>query len=1471
MLVLLSVPALSLLFLQNRHMQTIISRFAADKLSEELGTTISLSSVNYSFFNRIQVRDLYIEDQRGDTLLYSEITRFRLKTLNPSKAGIEIRKILLENARIYFATDSSGRLNLEFITDRIRNMGKKDGSGSTLIIKEIEAVNSVYRQKFNTGKPPSYGIDFTDLEVNPVHALVKDLEIKGDTVRMNIDRLEGREKSGFVLENFSSGLLLTSFSMEFTDVSLEAPESELHLPLIGFSFNDWRAFQHVYDSVNIHFIAEPSSFTLGDLAYVVPVFEGFSQPVMLEGELSGKFSDLRSRNLKIIFNNHSRVDLSMIMIGLPDVRNTLMHFSFTELSTSLDDFNQVFRSAGLQPLNLPETIDPSGEIVYKGKFTGYPDDFVAFGHLATELGDMVLDLSIKPDTGNSLIYHGKLETEGFKLGKLLDREDLIGDIDMNVFVDGRIRDAVASGEMDGEIASLIFNDYRYRNIQIKGALSNRKFDGYFTVRDPNIQMEFTGKMDFTTEIPVFNFTADVSRARPYFLNLDDNDPDFFASFLLKTNFSGKKLDEINGNIRLINSFFGRNDKQLQVYDLTLEAQNTAQKNHFSLRSDLVDAEMNGRFSLSSLPGSMKNMINHYIGLFPPEDIQQDSTAWFDFDVELKNLAPLMDFFFPDYQVSNYSTVKGHYDLANDHLSTTCNIPYFYLGKNRFNDFRLITDSDSVSFHAQSSLSSIRLSSGPVFEKPELNLYARDGSSWFDMNWMNRDSVRNSGEFRASGRPVPSVYPGKKAFSVDIFPSRLYFEDSLWNVSRASLLIDSSYFSVDSLILQGNNQAFLASGAMSEKKGDRLNLEFNKVNLGLLSSFVKNLPFTLGGIIDGGIEFRKENGRPVILSDLNAENFEMNGTLIGNTSLSAIWDDAQNKLSLKADGRRDKFQTLDIRGDYFPLSDRLDFDLQLNKIGISLLAPYFSAFAEDLKGEADVTATLDGTLRNPEINGTGKFDRCSMKIGYLQTVYSFSDRIRIYKNNFFFDNFLIQDEFRNNARLTGNITHNLLQDIRMNLNFTAENFRFLNTTSDDNDTFYGTVFGTGNIRFSGPVDMIRIDISARSDKNTFFYLPLYTASEVHQNDFITFIRSEADSLASDTPKEDEGIGLVMNIELTVTPDANVQLIFDPKVGDIIEARGEGKLLMTYDEKGDFKMFGEVGIEKGDYLFTLQNVINKKFEVKPGGSISWNGPPENANINLQAVYPLRVAPYNLSPEAEADESLKKRIPVECVITLMGDLMQPSITPAIEMPTADPETRNLLTNATGSEEELMKQFISLMVINNFNSVNTQGGNQGGDLTPIAAGYTTASELFSNQLSNWISQLNENFDMDINVRPGYEEVTSTELEVALTYQMFDERLIISGDVDYGTTTPTKPSSIVGNFNMEFKLNNNISVKGFNRANDDLLIETAPYTQGIGVFYREEFDTFSELRDKYKAILSGEKKKRKKKASESTGEELNE
>jgi hypothetical protein len=310
---------------------------------------------------------------------------------------------------------------------------------------------------------------------------------------------------------------------------------------------------------------------------------------------------------------------------------------------------------------------------------------------------------------------------------------------------------------------------------------------------------------------------------------------------------------------------------------------------------------------------------------------------------------------------------------------------------------------------------------------------------------------------------------------------------------------------------------------------------------------------------------------------------------------------------------------------------------------------------------------------------------------------------------------------------------------------------------------------------------------------------------------------------------------------------------------MKGNGSGNIQILITPQSEFSMFGEYVIESGEYLFTLQNIINKRLRVQQGGNITWNGDPTEAVIDMHAIYNAMATPGVLVPQPP--EYLNNRMPVECHLIMTGNLLRPVISFDIQMPDAETETRNILRNAISTEEELTKQFLSLLVMNNFSSISSYGGSgmtaaTGKDMAGIA-GLTTASELLSNQLSNWLSQISNDVDIGLNYRPG-DEISSEQIEVALSTQIFDDRVSIRTNFDVTPQTPTSPvspetSAIAGDFDVDVKITQNgkLRFKAYNRYNHDQLYKTSPYTQGVGFVYREDFNNLGELGRRYLEAIS--------------------
>jgi hypothetical protein len=417
---------------------------------------------------------------------------------------------------------------------------------------------------------------------------------------------------------------------------------------------------------------------------------------------------------------------------------------------------------------------------------------------------------------------------------------------------------------------------------------------------------------------------------------------------------------------------------------------------------------------------------------------------------------------------------------------------------------------------------------------------------------------------------------------------------------------------------------------------------------------------------------------------------------------------------------------------------------------------------------------------------------------------------------------------------------------------------LNTKPKDNNLFYGTAYATGVTTIKTGSSSLSFDISAKTGRYTKISIPLNSSETISEYSFITF--TDADSLAREAtntktspPATNTVLGMDLNIDLEITPDAEVKLIFDEKVGDEITGTGSGNLNIKLDQKGNFGIYGDYTIEGGTYLFTLKNILNKKFKVENGGKISFNGDIDNAEIDMKAIYTANALLSTLLQ----DDKYNERTDVECQINLSGKLFNPVVRLDIYLPRADESTRSLVKNSITTEEELSRQFLYLLVMNSFYS-NTSSSNQGSSTTQTgtSAMAVTTTEMVSNQLSNWLSQISNDFDVGFNYRPGgYTDINPSEVELAFRTQLLNDKVTINGNFDVrGANSSTNTDNLTGDFEVEYKLTEKIRLKVFNRFNNPYAGKQSDYTQGFGIFYRQEFDKFSNLfRKKEKSDMKKE------------------
>ena len=1464
MLVVISVPTVLLIVINNNKVQNVIAQRVTVMLSEKLGNHISTGAIRVSWFNRVIINDLLVTDVRGDTILSAPELVGRLGLFTFSSRNIEVRKVALNRADIRFAIDPETEvINIKSIIEQLKS---KDTTSNrpkwTFEMRTIELNDC--RFTFRNVKKQSdrpLGMNYADLDVSHINMTISNFH-PGDSlggVKFRIRRLSCLEKCGLDLKFMSTDFEVNRQCLSFKNTRIVTSLSELRAKDISFHFDSFQdvSGKDFISKVEMSVDIQSSEVTFADISQFVPYFKTYSDKVAVAGKVTGTVENLNGEKMAVHFGDMTQINGNFDLKGLPNIRSTLIYADVTHLATCPADIERIqLKRSPSGHVNLSATIHQFSTIGFKGNFTGFFDNFVTYGTFTTNLGNLSTDLSIKPvtDAGidTTFTFRGELKTERFHLGKLLTQPSM-GEMTMSGMVEGS---AAARGKInalvEGRIESIDLRGYEYRNIAINGAVNNRMYDGQLSIAEPNIKMDFSGKVDLTNPIPAYDFWANVERARLYNLKLVNTDTSSFAAFSIKAAFSGTNIDNLSGELELNNSLLRRNSREIEINNLLLFTKSIRDTNRFILSSDILNAEIWGEYQFLKLPESFLSLVKNFAPAWVPASVNPDSLSHnnFRFEVKFKDTQKLTNFFVNEFRVLPDTRLEGVYNPKQRDVHFSLNVPSMRLGNKQWRGLYINGSIEDSTFVMESNCSAFRMNKNMSFENFFVSSRIRGDSVALDLRWNNWDTVLYKGAIRSKIFFLKN--PKQKMPVIHIFssPGQMVTAGDVWELTHNGISIDSAFIKFNDIRAKKDDQEILVSGAISRKEEDKLRITVKNLDLSVVNTAMQFDKLQFGGIANGSASLSNLYDVPVFVSDILIHDFSLNNNRFGATNLTASWNSSNRSVRIDAESILNDLRTMLVKGNYFISNQALDFDVSLGNISVGILQPYLENVFTGIEGMLSGKMKLSGAIDKPLLNGSIDMQQAALTLDYTKTRYHFSGIATVKDNVILFKNLEMFDRFSNSCKITdGSISLANLKEITFDMDFHANNLEVLNTRERDNDLFYGRAFATGNIHIKGkPLDMY-LDIVAKTERNTQFYIPLSSSDEITKTNFITFVdhtpRAQKhptellrrrNVTTSNEPLPERKFTL--NINMDVTPDAETQLIFDPTIGDIIRARGSGNLKLNI-ANNQFNMFGTYAIERGDYRFTLKNLLNKMFTIEQGGVITWNGDPMGALLNIKAIYTARPSLYDLMN----DENFKRAVPVECELQITNKLTNPNIKFNLEIPNAEQEVRSFLNAATNSEEEMARQFISLVAFNRFfpdPNQSTSNGSSGSGFETM--GLATATEFLTSQLGYMLS--NDNVNFDFTYRPGTYE-TGHNVGGGISTNQWNFH------VDYNVAAENSDYAM-GDFTFDYKLNKSgkLRFKAFNRTNARYLSQN-PYTQGVGFLFRQDFNQLKDLFKRKKDPIS--------------------
>ncbi|MBS1744356.1 MAG: translocation/assembly module TamB domain-containing protein [Bacteroidetes bacterium] len=1558
MLILLVLVLYGLLHLPP--VQTWLVKQVASSFSQKLHTRVTIKSVDFSFFDKLDVQGIMIEDKSKDTLLYAGAARVRITDWFFFKDHITLHYVGLNDAVVnmnrsdsvwnyqflldYFSSPSSGKktsggIEFDFKEADCKNIrfNRKDGwigqnmiasmtalnvtfdsvdltkqkiiinqvsvnglhfgledytgkkppsnkttpvagtendtlhpstndKGWTIAVKKMRVQNGSFSNEQETTREPyTDRFDGQHMLISAINGEIENVLLKDDTLTANIS-LAAKEKSGFEIKKINAAVKFTAEIMEFKDLDLVTNNSHLrnYYSMRYENFNeDMQNFLH---NVRLEGRFIDSELSSDDLAYFAPELASWKRTLYFSGNAKGSIDNLTARDMRIKSGN-TFVDGDISLRGLPDITGTFIDFKGNMLHTTYNDLVSFIPS--LKNIRQPN-LARLGNIYYKGNFTGFINDFVTYGTLRSDLGTATTDINMKLPENRPPAYSGRLNTENFRLGAFMGTDEL-GNISLSGAVKGSgftLKDLNAN--FNGSIKQIEFNDYNFRNIELNGKFEKKQFNGHLTIDDPNLKINsLDGMLSLAGKKEIaFNLNADLAYA--HLKNIRFTKDDFTLSGLFALNFTGNNIDNFLGTAKLYNASLTHDSTRLSLDSLTLSSFIRDEKKYLSLQSNEIDAELMGQFKILELPDAFKLFLNRYYPAYIPKPTYALSDQHFNFDIRTRQVDEYIRLLDKRLSGFNYSTVNGHLNLANSELIINADVPDFAYDGKTFTNTRLKGYGNGDTLKADVSMDDIGINDSLHFPGANLQLSANNDISEIHLK-TSAGKTLNDAELNAT---VQTYADGVK---IHFSPSSFIINDKKWLLENdGELTIRKNYLDANEIKFINDRQQISISTELDDVT-DKTHIvaKLTNVNVGDFTPFAFKDP-SVKGLLTGTAIVRDPFGKTAIEFKGRGDSLYLNDKYIGNSSLEASANTVTGLIKYKASSD-DSSNLFVAEGTYDYLDstgNALNLDFMGKRVNINILEPYMESIFSKMNGWAQTHLKIYSKNGKEYITGKATLLEDTITVNYTKCRYTLSNQeINFNEDEIDLGHLLIKDSLKNDGALTGKISHHFFSDLSFkNVNLQTGKLVLLNTTKLDNADFYGYVIGRANVDISGPTTNLVMDIEGQPSAldSSHIYLPTGSSSkEAGTVDYIEFVQfgSEMQDV-----KSVNSTNIVVNLNLKATPTCKIDVILDEETKDIIKGQGNGNINIRVGNKEPLTIRGKYELTKGEYTFNFQTFLKKPFTLD-NGSITWNGDPYLANIDIEAQYLAKNV--DISPLTTTGKLVQKE-DIIIKANLTGNLKEPQVKFHFEIPGTREASKDLivvkrLTDFENDQNEMNKQVASLLLFNTF-IIGDQNFLSGGNT--LAAVTTSIGGMISNWLTGVFNKqlekaTNGKLSTYIDIDPTLDlQKNASQLQASVRAGLrvlFSSRLVllIGGNLDYNNSAYTqqleKKGLVTPDISIEWLLNKEgtVRVVGFNRSSVDFTLNQRNRS-GVQLTYRKDVNKVGDLFKSKKRLAAEEAKKQK-------------
>ena len=1432
------------LLLNSPRIQQRVSVWVATELENHIGTRVSLGGVRWLLPNDIIIDSLAIDDQEGEPLIVVGRMAAKVEWM----PLIRHHQLSVRNIRLFspdiniYETDNEKVYNYQFLIDAFASKEKKKSTDLSLRVNTL-----ILRD----GKLKFQKKEKTPLAISDLSTQLALKTLSTDSVSLIVRHLEFKEQSGLQLNDLYFRFVGNRQGATLANFQMNLPHSSLCLDTIWASYS----MDDIGNSLIIKGGILPSSHIApSDLSFALPQIKGLTEQVYLGGNFIGNPSRASIKALDI-HTAHRHLSIRA------DARLSLSDSISSKPSSISLNLKEASITKGLWPL-----LASSAPEFYKH----IPQEVVRTGNITTK-GDIQIegkqagiDLEVRSDVGNLIArfdldnkgrYKATLNGDSLNIAQVIPTSPLAStnvalqaegqwDLSQRLTI-SEIQESLTS-DIRATLTHTQLLGYEYEHIALNGSYATKDYRANLILTDPYGHLDLQATYNARGRMPHYTMTLDADSLDLQAIGFIDLHEGNTFSTRLTADLHGHDIDHIVGKITVDSLAMHRPTDDYVIKEMALYASDPEGK-MLSLKSDFMDATLRGELTYRSLINSLLGHLHHSLPSLcqnhEHEDV--DNTNLCLASIEVYNTTPLRELL-----LLPISTIgKAKFDIlvndASGELKATASIPQVDYNENLIKGLTLDLHSTSQGLDLYAG-ATLHNEGSPALTA---SLATKASSDVADLAflWNSNPIGAFEGVLRTQAILTTNT-EDKLCIDIKTDSTSVILNHSEWAFDPFRMSISPERICIDSLHFASATQHLSANGIIADNETDTLLVNFHNLDLGYLLTLVKLQGISFDGDVSGAAEIANLYAeQPHIEASITAQDFVFCEGALGDVDGRIHWNQDESQLQFIANVWEDPKHTTIVDGHVDFAEDELWIDIAADSTNVLFLNSLLKSFMNDIKGHAYGNLTVGGPLKAINLNGALLAD-VDFNLTPTDVRYHFRDSLRFTPNAIHFNGIEAFDDREQKAIVNGVVKHNAIKDFAVDLYVDAQNVLGIDLPDTGHDSFYTTIYGTGGVHITAsPTTPLVIDIQAQSEKGSVFALNLAPQNESASEKFITFTdRSDTRNTPTIATigsnrrrrRPTEGIPpTLIKINAQVTPDAMLKLVMNQAVDDHISISGSGDLQISA-QGTDINLFGTYTANRGFYRLSLQDVINKNFDVLPGSTVSFDGDYMDARLNITARHIVNYVPLrDLSPEMPGN------VHVNCLLHIGGTLNSPTLTFDLELPKGTEEEKAMLRSYTSTEEQMNLQFIYLLGLGKFYTPDVAQNTQGtGNVESFIS--NTISGQINNLLANIIS--NENWNFASNLRAenmmtgasdlGGENWENMEIEGILEGRLLDNRLLINGSFGY-RENPMYATNFIGDFDIRYLLTGGLSLKGYNKTNDRYFSRTSLTTQGLGIVFQRDFE----------------------------------